>query len=83
MTKYLKEFQKNSQKKQDFKLLFALLNLIFSKTRLNRFLSPEEISNLELNITNLSTLISLKFKTMSITVKMHDILGSLLYQQNV
>ena len=65
-------------KKQDHKILLSTLNLIFSKTRLARFLSPAEIRELENNILNLSTIIFLKFKHMSITLKMHDVLGELL-----
>ena len=73
--KIIERIPESFSKKRDFKLLFATLNLIFSKTRLNRFLSPREISDLELNVINLSTIISMKFSKMSITVKMHDILG--------
>ena len=61
-------------KKQDYDVLFSTLNLIFCKTRLARFLSPTEISQLEQNILNLSTLIFLKFKDKPITLKMHDVL---------
>ena len=52
----------------------ATLDLIFKKTRLSRFLSEAEIKDLELNIYSLSTIIFLRFKEMSITLKMHDIL---------
>ena len=61
-------------KKSDHRMLFQTLNLIFAKTRLARFLSPAEISDLEQNIINLSNIIFLKFKKMSITIKMHDVL---------
>ena len=61
-------------KKSDHRMLFQTLHLIFSKTRLARFLSPAEISDLEQNILNLSNIIFLKFKKMSITIKMHDVL---------
>ena len=61
-------------RKEDHKILFATLTLIFKKTRLSRFLSEAEINELELNISSLSTIIFLRFKEMSITLKMHDIL---------
>ena len=61
-------------KKDDFRILFATLNLIFKKVRLARFLNPQERSDLEMNVLNLSTIIFSRFKTMSITVKMHDVL---------
>ena len=61
-------------KKKEYASLFCTLNLIFCKTRLARFLSPVEISDLEQNVINLSTIIFLKFKNKSITIKMHDVL---------
>ena len=61
-------------KKKDYKVLFSTLNVIFKKVRLARFLSPEEIHDLEQIVVNLSTIIFLKFKKTPITVKMHDIL---------
>ena len=61
-------------KKMDHKLLFSTLDLIFSKTRLARFLSPTEIRDLEQNVINLSSIIHYKFKKMAITLKMHDVL---------
>ena len=71
MLTYLKGFLKLSQKNKTTNFCF----LHFSKTRLARFLNPRELSDLELNVINLSTIISYRFKKMSITVKMHDILG--------
>ena len=61
-------------KKKEYASLFCTLNLIFCKTRLARFLSPVEIADLEQNVINLSTIIFLKFKNKSITIKMHDVL---------
>ena len=61
-------------KKEHFKLLFAILNLIFKKVRLARFLNPQERKDLETNVINLSEIIFLKFKNMSITIKMHNVL---------
>ena len=61
-------------KKEHFKLLFATLNLIFKKVRLARFLNPQERKDLETNVINLSEIIFLKFKNMSITIKMHNVL---------
>ena len=61
-------------KKDDHKRLFKTLHLIFSKTRVSRFLTQTEIAELEQNILNLSDIIFLKFKTVPITVKMHDVL---------
>ena len=61
-------------KKEDYKLLFSTLNLIFKKVRLARFLNPQERSDLEKNVLNLSTVIFLKFQSMPITIKMHDLL---------
>ena len=62
-------------KKLDHKVLFSTLNLIFSKTRLGRFLSATERAELEKNVINLSKILFMKFKHKSITVKMHDVLG--------
>ena len=61
-------------RKPQYQILFSTLNLIFSKTRLARFLTDDEISDLEENIVNLSKVIFHKFHDKSITVKMHDIL---------
>jgi hypothetical protein len=61
-------------KKEDYKVLFSTLNVIFKKVRLARFLSPQEISELQENVLNLSTIMFYKFKKTPITVKMHDIL---------
>jgi hypothetical protein len=61
-------------RKEDHRLLFATLTLIFKKTRLSRFLSESERNDLETNVLNLSTIIFLRFKTMNITLKMHDVL---------
>ena len=62
-------------RKEDHRLLFATLALIFKKTRLSRFLSESERNDLETNILNLSTIVHLKFPNMNITLKMHDVLG--------
>ena len=48
--------------------------MIFSKTRVARFLTPTEIADLEQNVLNLSDILFLKFKSIPITVKMHDVL---------
>ena len=64
-------------KKKNHKTLFETLHLIFSKTRLARFLTAAERANLEENVINLSKIIFLKFKHKSITIKMHDVLGEL------
>ena len=61
-------------RKEDHRLLFSTLHLIFKKTRLSRFLAASERDELETNILNLSKIIFLRFKNMSITLKMHDIL---------
>ena len=61
-------------RKQDHKVLFTTLHLIFSKTRLARFLTPAEITELEQNVINLSTIIYIKFSARPITLKMHDVL---------
>ena len=61
-------------RKLEFKALFFLLNQIFSKTRVARFLSSGEMSELEENVIDLSKIIHMKFKQKPITVKMHDIL---------
>ena len=63
--------------KQNHKVLFETLNLIFSKTKLARFLTAVERTNLEENVINLSKIIHIKFKHKSITIKMHDVLGKL------
>ena len=61
-------------KKDDHKRLFKTLHLIFSKTRVSRFLTQTEIADLEQNILNLSDIIFITFKTIPITIKMHDVL---------
>lgn len=61
-------------RKSEFKVLFTSLNKIFSKTRVARFLSSAEISELEEDVICLSEIIHSKFKQKSITVKMHDVL---------
>ena len=61
-------------RKDDHRLLFSTLDKIFKKTRLSRFLNEDERNNLETNVMNLSAIIALRFKNMSITLKMHDVL---------
>ena len=61
-------------RKEDHRLLFSTLQLIFKKTRLSRFLSEKERDDLENNVLNLSTIIFLRFKKSSVTLKMHDVL---------
>ena len=61
-------------RKEDHQRLFTTMHLIFQKTRLSRFLSEVERNDLESNILNLSKIIFLRFKTMSITTKMHHVL---------
>ena len=61
-------------RKEDHSLLFSTLDKIFKKTRLARFLSESERITLETNVMNLSAIIALRFKNMSITLKMHDVL---------
>jgi hypothetical protein len=61
-------------RKEDHHLLFSTLDLILKKTRISRFLSESERNCLETNVINLSTIIALRFKDMSITLKMHDVL---------
>ena len=61
-------------RKDDHRLLFCTLDKIFKKTRLSRFLNEDERNNLETNVMNLSAIIALRFKNMSITLKMHDVL---------
>ena len=60
-------------RKQEHLVLFSTLNLIFTKTRLARFLSPEEIADLESNIVNLSTVISLKFSHRKVVINNHKV----------
>ena len=61
-------------RKEDHRLLYSTLGLIFKKTRISRFLSESERNCLETNVINLSTIIALRFRNMSITLKMHDVL---------
>ena len=61
-------------RKEDHRLLYSTLDLIFKKTRISRFLSESERNCLETNVINLSTIIALRFRNMSITLKMHDVL---------
>ena len=62
------------ERKEDHKIIFTTLHLIFQKTRLSRFLSQSERDTLESNIVNLSKILFLKFKMISITTKMHHVL---------
>ena len=71
------KLQNRLQRRRNHKTLFETLHLIFSKTRLARFLTAAERTNLEENVINLSKIIFLKFKHKSITIKMHDVLGEL------
>ena len=64
-------------KELDYKTLFSTLNLIFSKTRLARFLSAAERAALEENVINLSKIIFLKFKHKSITIKTISIINTI------
>ena len=75
LVRFFEKIPDEFTRKEDHRLLFATLALIFKKTRLSRFLSESERKDLETNILNLSSIIHLKFKQMHITLKMHDVLG--------